>query len=75
MGQPLHAFDASKINGHKVIVSKLDDKTEFTTLDEEQRTLSSDDLMICNGHLEPMCIAGVFEEWNQASPLPRPMFS
>ena len=60
MGQPLHAFDASKIKDKKVIVSKLDDKTEFTTLDEEKRKLSCDDLMICNGHLEPMCIAGVF---------------
>ncbi len=58
-GQPLHAFDAQKIIGQKVIVKKLDDKTKFTTLDGVERELSSNDLMICNAK-EAMCIAGVF---------------
>ena len=58
-GHPLHAFDASKIAGNKVIVKKLADKTPFVTLDEVQRSLSADDLMICNER-EGMCIAGVF---------------
>ena len=59
LGQPLHAFDADKITGNKVIVKKLGDKTKFKTLDETERELSSEDLMICNTE-SPMCIAGVF---------------
>ncbi len=58
-GQPLHAFDADKISGNKVIVKTLKDDTIFVTLDEEERKLKSSDLMICN-EKEPMCIAGVF---------------
>ena len=58
-GQPLHAFDADKIEGGKVLVRKLDEGTPFTTLDEVDRKLSSEDLMICNAN-GGMCIAGVF---------------
>ncbi len=58
-GQPLHAFDADKISGNKVIVRRAKDKTKFITLDEIERELSGDDLMICNSTNE-MCIAGVF---------------
>ena len=58
-GQPLHAFDADKILGKKVIIKTMPDKTKFTTLDEVERELHSEDLMICNTK-EPMCIAGVF---------------
>ena len=60
VGQPLHAFDAAKVSGNKVIVKKLAEKTPFTTLDEKERKLKATDLMICNGKEEPMCIAGVF---------------
>ena len=59
IGQPLHAFDADKINGKKIIVDKVQSETSFTTLDEVDRKLSNEDLMICNEE-EPMCIAGVF---------------
>ncbi len=59
IGQPLHAFDYDKIEGKKVIVQTLSDKTKFTTLDEVERELSSEDLMICNEN-GGMCIAGVF---------------
>ena len=59
-GQPLHAFDAQAINGNKVKVKNLPEGTAFTTLDDKIRQLSKDDLMICNGNSEPMCIAGVF---------------
>jgi len=59
MGQPLHAFDADKIIGGKVIVRNLASKTKFTTLDGVERELSDNDLMICNA-TGPMCIAGVF---------------
>ncbi|MFA5417381.1 MAG: phenylalanine--tRNA ligase subunit beta [Bacteroidales bacterium] len=58
-GQPLHAFDADKITGSKVVVRKLSADTLFTTLDGEERKLNGNDLMICNAQ-EGMCIAGVF---------------
>jgi phenylalanyl-tRNA synthetase beta chain len=59
MGQPLHAFDASRIKGGKVIVNNLPEGTPFTTLDGVVRKLSAEDLMISNAE-EGMCIAGVF---------------
>ena len=58
-GQPLHAFDAVKIAGNKIVVTTVADKTKFVTLDEAERELSDADLMICNTQ-EPMCMAGVF---------------
>lgn len=59
LGQPLHAFDASKITGNTVKVKTLPAGTKFTTLDGVERTLHEEDLMICNEET-PMCIAGVF---------------
>ncbi|MDA9127979.1 phenylalanine--tRNA ligase subunit beta [Flavobacteriaceae bacterium] len=59
LGQPLHAFDAAKITGNKVIVQTVAQDTEFTTLDGVTRKLHAEDLMICNAD-KPMCIAGVF---------------
>ncbi|MDY0255447.1 MAG: phenylalanine--tRNA ligase subunit beta [Tenuifilaceae bacterium] len=59
VGQPLHAFDADKIEGKKVVVGTLPQDSPFTTLDDVERKLSSEDLMICNT-TEGMCIAGVF---------------
>ncbi|MEE9363388.1 MAG: phenylalanine--tRNA ligase subunit beta [Cellulophaga sp.] len=59
LGQPLHAFDASKIKGNKVIVKTLPKGTKFTTLDGVERELHEEDLMICDTE-KPMCIAGVF---------------
>ena len=59
LGQPLHAFDADKIKGNKVIVKTLPAGTKFTTLDDKERSLLDTDLMICDGE-DGMCIAGVF---------------
>ena len=59
MGHPLHAFDAAKIKGRKVVVRRSTPDCKFTTLDEVERTLCSDDLVICDTE-RPMCIAGVF---------------
>ena len=59
IGHPLHAFDADKIRGSKVIIDTVAPETRFTTLDEKERTLSDSDLMIQNEE-GPMCIAGVF---------------
>ena len=58
-GQPLHAFDADKIEGRKVVIRTAKEGTKFKTLDGVERTLSGEDLMICDAHRE-MCIAGVF---------------
>ena len=59
VGQPLHAFDASKIKGGRIVVRTCPDATPFKTLDGVERKLSANDLMICNAEA-PMCIAGVF---------------
>ena len=58
-GQPLHAFDINDIEGNQIIVKRVKDKTKFVTLDEIERELSADDLMICDSK-KPLCIAGVF---------------
>lgn len=59
LGQPLHAFDADKIDGKKVRVRTFAGGTPFVTLDEKERKLSDQDLMI-SSETKPMCIAGVF---------------
>ncbi|MBC7936037.1 MAG: phenylalanine--tRNA ligase subunit beta [Rhizobacter sp.] len=58
-GQPLHAFDADKITGGTIIVKNLPEGTPFITLDDKERKLSANDLVICNSE-KPMCIAGVY---------------
>lgn len=60
LGQPLHAFDADQIKGGKVIVQTLPEGTPFLCLDEEERKLTAQDLMICDGEGNPLCIGGVF---------------
>lgn len=59
LGQPLHAFDAAKIKGAKIVVKTMPKGTKFTTLDGIERELHEEDLMICDAE-KPMCIAGVF---------------
>jgi phenylalanyl-tRNA synthetase beta chain len=58
LGQPLHAFDAGRING-KISVKTLEAGTRFTTLDDVERTLHQEDLMICD-EKGPLCMAGIF---------------
>lgn len=58
-GHPNHFFDADKIAGGKVVIKKEPKGTKFITLDEEERELTGDDLMICDAE-KGMCIAGVF---------------
>lgn len=58
-GQPLHAFDADALTTKKVVIKNLPEGTSFKTLDDVERKLSHQDLMICNDD-EPVCIAGVF---------------
>jgi phenylalanyl-tRNA synthetase beta chain len=59
-GQPLHAFDADRIQGGKVRVMNLAEGTPFVGLDGKERKLSNGDLMICDALGTPMCIGGVF---------------
>ncbi len=58
-GQPLHAFDADAIKGKKIIVRNMPEGTPFVSLDEKERKLSAEDLLICDEE-EALCIAGVF---------------
>ncbi len=60
LGQPLHAFDADKIKGDKVLVKNLPTGTIFVGLDGVERELHKDDIMICDGENNPMCIAGIY---------------
>lgn len=60
LGQPLHAFDARQIKGNKVVVKTLPKGTKFVTLDEVERELHEEDIMICDSESNPLCIAGVF---------------
>ena len=59
IGQPLHAFDAGRIGGGKVIVRRAAEGEKFVTLDGVERSLSAEDLMIADEN-RPMCLAGVF---------------
>ena len=59
LGQPLHTFDADKIAGGKVIVRRASEGEKIVTLDEMERKLSAEDIVIADEN-GPMCIAGVF---------------
>ncbi|MBD3637715.1 MAG: phenylalanine--tRNA ligase subunit beta [Crocinitomicaceae bacterium] len=57
-GNPLHAFDLENV-GNKIVVRRAKYKEKLVTLDDTERELDTDDLMICN-EKEAMCIAGTF---------------
>lgn len=63
-GQPLHAFDADKIAGQKIIVGKVNQGTKITTLDEVERSLNGEEIIIKDANHTPLCIAGVFGGMN-----------
>jgi phenylalanyl-tRNA synthetase beta chain len=56
LGQPLHAFDADKITGG-LSIKRAGQKLKFTTLDGQERTLDSDDLMVWDD-AKPLALAG-----------------
>jgi len=58
MGQPLHAFDLRNIKGNRIIVRKAEAGEKFITLDEEERNLTTEDLLICDGE-KGVALAGV----------------
>jgi len=58
LGHPLHAFDANKIKGQKIIVGEIDKEQEVMCLDAKARALLPEMLCICDGN-NPVAIAGV----------------
>ncbi|HVE61727.1 MAG TPA: phenylalanine--tRNA ligase subunit beta, partial [Chitinophagaceae bacterium] len=58
-GQPLHAYDYDAVKGQRVLVKTEKEGTSFITLDEKERRLGGEDLMVCDAE-KAMCIAGVF---------------
>ena len=58
-GQPLHAFDADKINNQKITVKHFSEPTSFITLDTQEVKLTVDDLIIADDE-KALCIAGVY---------------
>lgn len=62
-GQPMHAFDLRHLEGGKIIVRRANDGEIIKTLDEQDRKLTSDDLVICDA-VKPVAIAGVMGAFN-----------
>lgn len=58
-GQPLHAFDLSKVKNNKIEVKTLAAGTKFTTLDGVERELKGTEAMVCNSQ-EAMCMGGIY---------------
>ncbi|OZU89776.1 phenylalanine--tRNA ligase subunit beta [Virgibacillus indicus] len=57
-GQPLHAFDYDRLETGKILVRRAKQEEKLVTLDDLERTLSGDHLVITNGE-EPVALAGV----------------
>jgi phenylalanyl-tRNA synthetase beta chain len=57
-GQPLHAFDVAKIRGDKIVVRRATANEKITTLDEKERVLNEDNLVIADGE-RALVVAGV----------------
>ena len=58
LGHPLHAFDFRFLEEGRIVVRSAREGDRFTTLDDQEHVLSSDDLMICDGR-KPVALAGV----------------
>ncbi|MDB4936698.1 MAG: Phenylalanyl-tRNA synthetase beta chain [Labilithrix sp.] len=57
-GHPMHAFDLDRVRGKKIVVRRAKDGEKLATLDGVERTLVSDDLLICDGE-GPVALAGI----------------
>ena len=57
-GQPLHPFDLALLKGPGIVVRRADEGEKLVTLDDEERTFTADDLLICDVE-RPVAIAGV----------------
>lgn len=58
LGQPLHAFDCDRLSGNRIVVRTAEEGEQFITLDNQQRVLTSADLVICDAK-RPVALAGV----------------
>ena len=58
MGQPMHAFDINSIEGKHITVRRAKNNEKITTLDEQERILDENDLVIADDK-KPVAIAGV----------------
>ena len=58
LGHPLHAFDYNRLSGKRIVVSRAEQGTSFTTLDGQIHELDDADLVICDAS-EPVALAGV----------------
>lgn len=58
LGQPLHAFDYRFLEEGRIVVRRSREGEHFISLDEKDRVLKSDTLMICDG-VKPVAIAGI----------------
>ena len=56
-GQPLHAFDYDQLKSKEIVVRQANDGEALTTLDGEERSLTSEDIVITNGSI-PVALAG-----------------
>lgn len=62
-GQPMHAFDLRDLEGQKIVVRDAADGEVIKTLDEQDRTLTANDLVIADGK-KAVAIAGVMGGFN-----------
>ncbi len=62
-GQPMHAFDLRDLADNKIIVRRAENGEVIKTLDEQDRTLTNDDLVIADGK-RAVAIAGVMGGFN-----------
>lgn len=58
IGQPMHSFDYDNLEGKQIIVRRATEGEKITTLDEKEFTLTTNNLVICDG-VKPQCIAGI----------------
>ncbi len=58
LGQPMHAFDYSMIEGKAINVRRATDGEKIVTLDETEVTLTTENMLICDG-VKPVALAGV----------------
>ncbi len=58
MGQPLHAFDFDHLAGQRIVVRRARPGEVFVSLDNKERRLDGEMLMICDGD-KPVAIGGV----------------
>lgn len=58
LGQPMHAFDYSYLEGDQIKVRRAEDGEKIVTLDSREFTLNSSNLVICDG-VKPVALAGI----------------